>query len=225
MKPVIGITCDNASGPYLKYESNADYARAVALAGGVPILLPQEIQMIPEYLRLCAGFILSGGDDPDTVPFGQPVHPKAELVNPARQAFESALIQALEEVSHPVLGICMGMQMMALHAGGKLEQHLPDKLGDAAAGLHRGADHTVIRLGAAHPLLPQSGQANSSHHQGVADPGKLRVAALAHDGVIEAIEGTDPGRFYLGVQWHPERTKSEPMGLAIIRGLVERCGG
>ncbi len=63
-------------------------------------------------------------------------------------------------------------------------------------------------------------QVTSHHRQAVSDPGSLRVAAMSEDGVIEAIEHPDK-RFFLGVQWHPERTKDAAVGAEIIRRLVE----
>jgi putative glutamine amidotransferase len=248
-KPVIGITCDTAqprseSDPQRcspdarwKYESPFEYAAAVSRAGGVPLLLPMIVEAIPDYLRLCQGFLFSGGDDPDTTAYGEPAHPAAKLLHPSRQKFETHLLAALDRTDHPVLGICLGMQMMALNAGGRLHQHLPDAPGISAAqaAAHRGAthglrlvvNHTVLP-GAAGETLPGAG-VYSHHHQAVADPGHMRTVALSHNshetgGVIEAIDREDAAdRFYLGVQWHPERTADPVMGQSIIDRFVAAC--
>lgn len=229
--PIIGITCDTAAGhtpDNWTYESPHAYCRVVVQAGGVPFLLPYELERIPDYLRMCHGLILSGGDDPDTTPFGQPVHPKAKLMHPQRQAFESALLAALDATPHPVLGVCLGMQMMALHAGGSLHQHLPDAPGfdEQRAAAHYKRPHDLRLLAAPgidSYLTP--GVVHSRHHQAVADPGALRPIA-DFDGVIEAIASpADPGRrFYLGVQWHPECTVDDPLGPGLIRRFVQACG-
>lgn len=228
--PVIGITCDTAT-PHTparwRYESPCEYSRAVTAAGGVPLLLPYESRHIAAYLRLCDGFLLSGGDDPDTTRFGEPVHPRANLMHPGRQAFESALLAALDATHHPVLGVCLGMQMMALHAGGRLHQHLPDAPGfdEHRAAAHDNKPHTVTALDGSQHYLRRGGTVHSKHHQAVADTGAMRPIA-AFDGVVEAIDRPDaPRRFYLGVQWHPECTADEELGLGLIRRFVEACGG
>ncbi|MBI1373955.1 MAG: gamma-glutamyl-gamma-aminobutyrate hydrolase family protein [Phycisphaera sp.] len=235
MNPVIGITVDTSArsaaevrgrctpDARLWYESPFEYARAVSEAGGVPVMLPYEVERIGDYLVLCDGILLSGGDDPDTAAFGEAVHPAAKVLHPARQAFELALLAALAESRHAVLGVCLGMQWMALAAGGRLHQHLAEAPGfDAAlAALHKDNDHAVALVEGVgeHPHLPASGVVHSHHHQAVADPGALRTVATAPDGVIEVIDR--PGaRFYVGVQWHPERTVAEPLGIGLIRAFV-----
>jgi putative glutamine amidotransferase len=118
------------------------------------------------------------------------------------------------------------MQMMALHAGGTLNQHLPET--HASAASHRGV-HTIVVSrgvlaaaarnadGAVLPLAP--GEVFSNHHQGVSDPGPMEILARSPDEVIEAI--ADPRRrFYCAVQWHPERTANASLGPALFRPLV-----
>ena len=227
-QPIIGITCDTvagATGEKWKYESPYQYARCVAQAGGIPFLLPYEAGCIGDYLRLCQGFLLSGGDDPDVTRYGDRLHPKANVMHPQRQAFESGLLAALDATSHPALGVCLGMQLMALHAGGRMHQHLPDAPGfdEGRAGSHRDAPHAISLITGDQPYLPRAGQVHSKHHQAVADPGRLRAIA-AHDGVIEAIDDpANPRRFYVGVQWHPECTADEELGIGLIRRFVEAC--
>ena len=239
-RPIIGITCDTAAPNEVercsggsprerfRYESPGTYARAVVAAGGVPVLLPYHVECIGDYLAMCDGFLLSGGDDPDTTPYGEPVHPAAKLLHPRRQEFETALLAALDAARHPVLGICLGMQMMALHHGGRLHQHLPDAPGmnPEQAAAHRGVHDIVLTKPDHAVLLP--GAVDSSHHQAVAAAGNMRVVATRDarsGGVIEAIDAPQfNGRFYLGVQWHPERTASEGMGQRLIDSLVHACG-
>jgi putative glutamine amidotransferase len=227
-RPIIGITSDTVAGAtddYWKYESPMNYSRMVNEAGGVPVLLPYEIDRIGDYLALCDGIIMAGGDDCDTAFLGEERHPAASIMHPARQAFEFALLRALDKTNHPTLGICLGMQMMTLHHGGRLIPHLADVLGDQRGALHRKGDHTVEFHPLPHVPLPSTGTVASSHHQAVRDPGSLHVLAKAEDGVVEAVAATKPGRYYVGVQWHPERTKDPAMGLGVIESLVRACGG
>lgn len=230
-RPLIGITCDtNARGESpLRWVMKATYTQAVVAAGGVPVALPCEEACVGDYLNRCDGIILSGGDDVDTTPFGQPVHPKADLMRPERQRFTFELIKALDAATTPVLGICLGMQMMTMHAGGKLIQHLPDVPGfdEAKAALHRQKDHGLQIL-APHPALPRAAPVHSSHHQAMASPGSLKILALsdpASGGVIEAVAREGDRRFYLGVQWHPERTADPTLGVNLIARLVEAARG
>jgi len=215
-RPVIGITVDNKdnSASSLRYESSIAYSRAIADSGGTPVLLPHQIELVDTYIELCDGVMLTGGVDPRTEAFGEPTHPKAKPMDPMRQAFELALLTALDErPQKPVLGICLGMQLMALHAGGRLNQHLPDTLGEASV-VHAKDNRHPIKVALDDSVLgrlsDEDGQADracdvvSWHSQAVDDPGRLRLVGHASDGVVEAID--DPSRpFYLGVQWHPER--------------------
>ena len=208
--PRIGITADRADD---KYESAVYYTRAVVDAGGTPIILPHRADRIDQYLDLCDGVLLSGGDDPRMEPWGEPTHPKAKPIHEERQAFETALLEALAaRPAVPALGVCLGMQLMGLHAGGRLDQHLADSLKTADQHWGRVPHAVTGEIG--------RGTVISHHRQALIDPGSLRVIGTAPDGVIEAID--DPERaFYLGVQWHPERTVDDAsLGSRIIERLV-----
>lgn len=222
-KPIIGITADLATADNggSRVQCALAYAAAVADAGGLPVLLPPVAALAAEFAARCDAILFTGGDDPRTEPFGVPTHPQARTMHPDRQAFEAALLQALDaRPQMPVLGVCLGMQMMALHAGGTLNQHLPDTL--PTAGAHRSDSQHTLRAVAQNRALPAdlSGTVTSHHHQAVMDPGRLRVVASSDDGVIEAVD--DPARpFYLGVQWHPERTALEALGKRLFVSLVD----
>ncbi|TVQ62255.1 MAG: gamma-glutamyl-gamma-aminobutyrate hydrolase family protein [Phycisphaerales bacterium] len=172
----------------------------------------------------CDGFVFAGGDDPRTERYGEPTHPRANPVHPDRQAYEEALLRVLDEPAFahkPVLGVCLGMQMMALHRGGSLVQHMPDEIPTHA-------DHMDDRV---HEIEPcethaavRGGAITSWHRQCVRSAGSMRIVARAPDGVIEAID--DPARaFYVGVQWHPERTRDAALGDDVFRALVGAVRG
>jgi putative glutamine amidotransferase len=201
------------------------YAAAVFQAGGLPLLLPvprseHRQAAVTQYLDLCDGLVLTGGFDPITERYGQTTDPRVTREHPDRQAFEESLLDALvDRPEFPVLGICLGMQLMALHAGGTLNQWMSDSVESHAVHYD---DHT-------HRIIPEvtrspvsEGEVTSWHRQCMIDAGAMRVVARAEDGVIEAID--DPARHcYLGVQWHPERTASHALGLDLFRELIARC--
>ncbi|MCA9287090.1 MAG: gamma-glutamyl-gamma-aminobutyrate hydrolase family protein, partial [Phycisphaerales bacterium] len=169
-----------------------------------------------------------------TEAYGEATHPKATPVHARRQAFETRLLELLDETPRPVLGVCLGMQMMSLHAGGRLDQHMPDTRADA--GRHWDADHAIVATGAltdvveggtrgkavrARVSLPE-GTVHSRHKQAVCDAGSLAVLAMSDDGVIEGVCDVRR-RFHVGVQWHPERTADPALGQGLFEALVGAC--
>ncbi len=230
MRPTIGITIDNRDNTRDtgRYEVGVGYSEAVAAGGGAPVILPHEAGRVADYVALCDGFVFTGGVDPDTAAFGEPVHPKARVMDPTRQAFELALFDEIERAKPraAVLGVCLGMQFMALRAGGRLDQYMPASHPREVVERHRKAEHAVT-VDAADSVLPNGvGVIHSNHQQAVADPGSLRVIARAEDGIIEAID--DPTHpFYVGVQWHPERrgdSIGDPLNWGLFKRLVAAAG-
>lgn len=221
-RPVVGITADlnEAMTPARCVVAQA-YATAVALAGGVPVILAPIAEMADAYAEVCHAFVLTGGDDPRMEAFGEATHPKATPVAAERQRFETALLGVLEgRPGTPVLGVCLGMQMMSLTSGGRMNQHMPETLATAAEHWER--HHAVAPV--VEGVFASGGMVQSKHRQCITDAGRLTVAAVAEDGVIEAV--VDPGRrFYVGVQWHPERTEERALGLGLFARLVEAARG
>ncbi|MCO1596054.1 gamma-glutamyl-gamma-aminobutyrate hydrolase family protein [Micromonospora sp. RHAY321] len=202
------------------------YARAVRAAGGRTVVLPPDDED-GDVVGVLDGLLLAGGADVGPGRYGQPPDPRTED-RPDRDAGELTLLAAALDADLPVLGVCRGMQLLAVAYGGTLHQHLPDVVGHEA---HRPAPGVY----GAHPVrfAPESlaatvlagvDEVNSYHHQAVADPGRLRVTGWAADGVIEAVE--DPRRaFVLGVQWHPENEADPRPIAALVRAAGQRPWG
>lgn len=229
-RPLIGITIDSSDDDNTKYESPVTYARAIELAGGLPVLLPykSDVSLVTDYADRVDGVLFSGGSDLDPKTYGESFHPRAEPIDPDRQNFEMALLAEIERRRTPALGVCLGSQLMNVCRGGSLIQFLPD----LNLGLeHRrlpGADLT--RHSVKVDVQSQLGKAigsneisvNTYHKQAVKNLGRgLRVIATAPDGIIEGFE--DPSfPLFAAVQWHPERLVTEAEHLAPFRLLVER---
>lgn len=244
--PLIGITTDHNSRPSVGDSRGAaahtqfvlphSYAQAVEAAGGVPVLLPYRAgsESIARYVEICDGFVFSGGDDYDPHAYGEEIHPNAVLLDPAREAFDRALIAAVEARRKPVLGICGGCQLMNLHRGGSLHQFIPDLRLNPSIEHRRFSieewqtkRHDVVidrdsKLGGIVGSTALS--SNSSHKQSVRDLGTLlRIVARAPDGIVEAIEDASLP-FFVGVQWHPERQHEEAVQLKLFEALVRASG-
>jgi putative glutamine amidotransferase len=218
MKPRIGIS---RPGRPL----DARYAEAVAEAGGEPVHLA-ELGEPAALLAGLAGLVIPGGGD-FAPPRPYPPAVSFDPVPPAQLAAERALLAAARARGLPVLGVCYGVQLLAEQAGGSFVFDIPSDR--PTAGPHRlpepAGRHTIeIEPGSALAAALGAGTiaVNSTHHQAVEAPGQgLRVVARAGDGIVEAIESTDPGRPALGVQWHPERM--EPAHRAALFGFVTRA--
>lgn len=188
------------------------YVKHVARAGGVPVVLPPlppgaTADDARDVLRRFDGLVIAGGADVDPARYGQQPGPHAQRPVPDRDSSELLLAGASRDADLPTLGVCRGMQVMAVEAGGSLEQHLPDRLGSNRHAPTPGAyGRHSVRLSAGSRLeriLGDEVTVATSHHQGVADSAYYNAAAWSDDGVLEAFE--DPTAvFRVGVQWHPE---------------------
>jgi putative glutamine amidotransferase len=189
------------------------YTQGVEGASGLPVLLPNsdDVSLAPDYIARVDGLLLTGGDDVHPRLYGEAPHPRIDLVDERRDAFEIALLQAAREREMPVFGICRGLQIINVALGGDLYQDVPSQadsaVGHAQKTLREGPWHEVeIRPGTrlAEILGETRTAVNSYHHQACrrVAQGLVATAATA-DGLVEAVE--DPTHpFFLAVQWHPE---------------------
>jgi putative glutamine amidotransferase len=220
-RPVIGLTLDREeAGGYSRfpwYALRANYAAAVAAAGGLPLALPHEGALVADTIAVLDGLVVTGGNfDVDPALFGDGERHPSVTVKPGRTGFELAIARAALDGDMPVLGICGGEQLLNVALGGTLIQHIPDEVPRALAHEQpnpRDEPGHEVEIVAGTRLAAITGTTrmavNSAHHQAVKRPGDgLVVNALAPDGVIEGIE--DPRRrFCIGVEWHPEFALSD----------------
>ncbi|MGI8899426.1 MAG: gamma-glutamyl-gamma-aminobutyrate hydrolase family protein, partial [Nocardioides sp.] len=203
----------------------SQYADAVERAGAVPVLLPpQDPVAATAVVARLDGLVISGGADVEPTRYGAEPHPRTARWREDRDAWELALLDAADARLLPVLGICRGMQVMAVHRGGSLDQHTPDLVGheDHSPGGDAYGDIDVSTRGGSQlaRLLGERHKVGCHHHQSVREHPGYVPAAFAADGTLEAMEAIGD-RFELAVQWHPE-TRADA---GLFRGLVEAARG
>ncbi|MHC4915273.1 MAG: gamma-glutamyl-gamma-aminobutyrate hydrolase family protein [Planctomycetota bacterium] len=193
------------------------YADSVRLAGGVPLVAPplDDDEQVADVLARCDAVLLVGGPDMNPAAYGQQPHPKLKPLHPRRDASDLRLARGAVESGKPLLGICGGLQAVNVALGGSLHQHIPEMPELSGPKEHTAQDnfdsYHRIRLEPDCRLAAIMGstdlEVNSAHHQSVDRVGEgLRAVARSEKGVVEALEGTaDPDRFFVLVQWHPER--------------------
>lgn len=193
---------------------NADYVEAVKRAGAVPLILPpvetEDLEdLAKDMLAVAQGLVLSGGYDVNPLLWGAEPSPKLGETLAKRDAFDLALIRAARQQKLPVLGICRGLQILNVEAGGTLYQDISEEPNHFVRHWQQArpaeASHTVT-------IEPQSTlaklfgaevQVNSFHHMATKDVGKhWHVTARAKDGTVEGME--HEALPWLAVQWHPE---------------------
>jgi putative glutamine amidotransferase len=227
-KPVIGITVnhvsDNTSQPHDRL--SLSYVDAVREAGGIPVMLPNIGD--PAVLEALDGLIISGGSDFDPDLYGQePRGTYMDGVSPERDRTELTLLREAPE-DLPILGICRGIQAIAVAYGGTLVQDVPSQRPSDLVHPQKGArDERThgVRVAPDSRLSDILGardiRVNSFHHQAVDEvPEGFRAVAWADDGLLEGIESTKRS-FCLGVQWHPENlTRVEEHARRLFSALV-----
>lgn len=223
--PIIAVVIGRE--PAHRYSVYRGYIDAIAESGGVPIVLPTipsaaAHDRILQIVEQADALLLTGGGDIDPARYDRVAEPEVYEIDPDRDLLEIEAFRTARAGGRRVLGICRGIQLMAVASGGALHQHLP----------RAGFDHhweESRRREPVHEVIAESGsvaelalggtvKVNSIHHQAVCEPGAgLRATAWSDDGVIEAVEGDGA----LGIQWHPERLfDSDARHLAPFRWLV-----
>lgn len=211
--PVIGIVAHHlysSSGASQIDGQLKSYRRAVARAGGAPILIPLELreELWRAIYEVLMGIIFPGGVDIDPVHYGEAPHPNLGQVDPTLDQAELMLGRWALADNLPLLGICRGAQLLNVAAGGSLVQDIPTQWREPLDHTASAVDAHMITIRPGTRLVDILGKTecmtNSRHHQAVKNlPDGFVASAYTSDGVIEAIERTS-APFCIGVQWHPE---------------------
>jgi len=237
MRPRIGITSwhRNDADRLERWNAIRDtYTGAVRAAGGLPIILPigdDDPELIDGYLAAVDGLLFTGGEDIAPAYYGEARDERCQEPDPERDLFEIHLARAGLDRRVPVLGICRGLQILNVAAGGTLYQDITCRPGTrdyhSTSLANRGQLIHRVRLVQGSRLRGIMGvaesQVTSTHHQFVKDlaPGFRVSAESAEDGIVEGIERPEVP-FLLAVQWHPERLYADHAAhLALFSSLVE----
>jgi putative glutamine amidotransferase len=229
-KPLIGIGSDIHLTPGERDRAFAytTYTEALRRAGAVAVIIPPQPESAADVVAGLDGLLLAGGEDCDPVVYGEERHPTCSTMDVRRQDNDLGLARAAREQGLPTLGICLGMQVMNVAAGGTLIQDIASQHEteiEHASQPDDRARHEVMIDGGTKlaAMLGETGEmnVNSSHHQAVRQLGDgLRPAAHAPDGIVEGLE--DPKHpFYVGVQWHPEDMSGESSAASIFGAFLE----
>src|SRR5947209_3483647 len=205
------------------------YTEALEAVGLEPVVLDGRMDSanIAQVLSECQGVLLPGSPaDVEPQKYGEERQPETSAADPLRDNLDELLIQDAHNLYKPLFAICYGVQSLNVWRTGTLVQHLP------TAPVNHEAGSKVLR---AHEAQIAEGSrmerlagtrrewVNSSHHQALkrVGDGLVTTATSVEDGVVEAVEGTNPEHWVVGVQWHPERTfATEELSRALFEGFA-----
>jgi putative glutamine amidotransferase len=233
MRPLIGLTTYRETARWGVWHTSADllpasYAMSLEAVGGAPVLLPPQESLVEGARAVVSrvqGLVISGGADVEPRRYGEHAGPHTKAWREDRDAWELALLDAAEEVGLPTLGICRGMQVMAVAAGGTLHQHTPDLVGhdnhNPGGDVFGTVEVDLVDGSLVRSLVGDRLSVHCHHHQSVREHPGFVPAAFADDGTLEAMER--PGeRFCLAVQWHPEMAADAGLFRALVRAAADR---
>lgn len=240
-RPLIGVTTQSLQAvegiPAAMPPSwimNRMYLDALVRAGAAPVLLPllaDQPQVMRVLYERLDGLLLPGGVDIEPATFGEPRHPLLRHTDPPRDVVELQLARWALDDGLPVLGLCRGLQILNIAAGGTLYQDVQAQRFGSQKHDFEPPEHTrdflahdveLVTGSRLHALVGAgSAPVNSMHHQGIQRLGEgLAATAHAPDGLVEAIEGTGSG-FAMAVQWHPESLEpKDDVARALFREFV-----
>ena len=209
-RPVIGIT-----GNYedLTCKLGKGYYQSVIAAGGVPLIIPPSAdkEVLMNTLDHIDALILSGGGDINPLYAGEEPVPGLHGINQERDLPELLITRLAYNRQMPMLGICRGIQTLAVALGGKVCQDISATVKHSQDADRSEPTHsvTIEEDSTLFNIYKEQQQCstlyvNSFHHQAVSEPGdRFRVVARAKDGIVEAMESSEM-KSIIGVQWHPE---------------------
>lgn len=230
-RPLIGLTANHSD---LDATLRDRYYKQIVAAGGTPVIIPPvaDKEVIVNTLEQLDGLILTGGADYN--PLWMSEEPSTHLhgINRERDLAELLTARLAFNRQIPTLGICRGIQTLAIALGGKVAQDIQEAASPGTVIIKHAQD--ADRSEPTHSVRIADGSilsgiyegetihVNSFHHQAVAQPGPhFRITATAPDGTVEAIESTEH-KAVMGVQWHPEWLEEE--GRRLFKWLVD-CAG
>lgn len=170
-----------------------DIYNAIYDNGALPIGIKNT--NILNYLDLCDGFILQGGSDIDPDNY--------------------QVIEILKKHNKPLLGICLGMQEMAMYYQGIMTD-IPNHLNNT---------HQIIikKDSLLHNILNKDKIIVNSRHKSAIKKTNLFVSSYSSDNIIESIEDSTCA-FFLGLEWHPENIYlSDSNARKIFKYFIQIC--
>lgn len=237
-KPIIGVLGSVRHVQLGGFETRSEifvlekYMEGVIQAGGVPLIIysMEDKKLLDSYLSLCEGLLMPGGYDIDPRIYNENPHSKLQAVFPHLDAAWHYCARYAIAKDMPTLGICRGLQMLNIAAGGSLYQDIQTQMPDAIQHFHPyNRENLIHKIDIMQDsrlygiLGSQTVYSNTLHHQSIKEMGKgLMAVAWTEDGIIEAIEN-ESGQI-VGVQWHPEELLNvDRRMLNIFVDLIEKC--
>lgn len=243
-RPVIGVTGDRDESNG-RYYIKQEYIQAVWQTGGVPLIIeypldiPQNwsgdrkawldsVDVKEEIFDRVDGLLFTGGCDVDPAFFEERVSVDNGPIDPFRDVYEISLAKEAIKRGVPCLGLCRGIQLMAVAAGGKLHQDIyhelgtRDQHGQKAPVWYPTHQVATAKGSKLFSILGEKVWVNSFHHQCIVEDPSMPYQVTAHglDGTPEGLEKPELP-FYVGVQWHPERMMQDPVQMGLFRALLE----
>lgn len=226
-QPVVGITANYSDGDATLRDR---YYWQIVAAGGTPVIVPPvaDKDVIANTLDHIDALLLSGGGDFNPLWADEQPSPRLHSINAERDLAELLTTRLAYNRQMPILGICRGIQTIAMALEGHVQQDItdnPQHIKHSQDADRSEPTHTVTVTRdtiLASIYDAEEFAVNSFHHQAVDDPGcRLVATAYAEDGTIEAVESSEH-KPIMGVQWHPEWLDEE--GLPLFRWLVKEAG-